>query len=147
MINVLLTNFYLLLCSYQSGFQPPTDIPFEDLSKMESSNSTQSPYGGIGTLSSMSIHAKGTLIGGKYKKRAGLLNSIFGSNKVSESRCQLPPPLHPTMPMVLVPVLVLVYSQLSQRSCNLFSLSGYLSFYLPIYLYPIPLPGTVYPVC
>lgn len=136
-LYILYLSLLLLLCSYQSGFQPPTDIPFEDLSKMESSNSTQSPYGGIGTLSSMSIHAKGTLIGGKYKKRAGLLNSIFGSNKVSESRCQL----------VLVPVLVLVYSQLSQRSCNLFSLSGYLSFYLPIYLYPIPLPGTVYPVC
>ncbi|XP_051859795.1 formin-binding protein 1-like isoform X5 [Drosophila albomicans] len=64
---------------YQSGFQPPADIPFEDLSKMDSSIATQSNYSSV-TYNHLTI--KGTISGPKFKKpRGGILNSIFGSNK------------------------------------------------------------------
>ncbi|KAL7732662.1 hypothetical protein ACLKA6_013586 [Drosophila palustris] len=67
---------------YQSGFTPPPDIPFEDLSKMDSSiASNQSNYSNV-TYNHMTI--KGTISGPKFKKpRGGILNSIFGSNKNS----------------------------------------------------------------
>ncbi|KAH8390562.1 hypothetical protein KR215_005198 [Drosophila sulfurigaster] len=66
---------------YQSGFQPPADIPFEDLSKMDSSIATQSNYSSV-TYNHLTI--KGTISGPKFKKpRGGILNSIFGSNKNS----------------------------------------------------------------
>ncbi|KAH8365580.1 hypothetical protein KR093_002261 [Drosophila rubida] len=66
---------------YQSGFTPPADIPFEDLSKMDSSIATQSNYSSV-TYNHLTI--KGTISGPKFKKpRGGILNSIFGSNKNS----------------------------------------------------------------
>ncbi|XP_051859800.1 formin-binding protein 1-like isoform X10 [Drosophila albomicans] len=72
---------------YQSGFQPPADIPFEDLSKMDSSIATQSNYSSV-TYNHLTI--KGTISGPKFKKpRGGILNSIFGSNK--EDFSDLPP--------------------------------------------------------
>ncbi|XP_062127387.1 formin-binding protein 1-like isoform X10 [Drosophila sulfurigaster albostrigata] len=72
---------------YQSGFQPPADIPFEDLSKMDSSIATQSNYSSV-TYNHLTI--KGTISGPKFKKpRGGILNSIFGSNK--EDYSDLPP--------------------------------------------------------
>lgn len=65
---------------YQSGFQPPGDLPFEDLSKADSdtSNNSQtysnSSGGGLNHLT-----AKGTTKD-KLKKRVGLFG-IFTSNK------------------------------------------------------------------
>lgn len=60
---------------YQSGFQPPGDIPFEDLSKgdNESQHNSQINHA-INTM-------KGTIGANKLKKRAGIFN-IFSSNKV-----------------------------------------------------------------
>ncbi|XP_033149620.1 formin-binding protein 1-like, partial [Drosophila busckii] len=64
---------------YQSGFTPPTDIPFEDLSKMDSSSAPQSNYSNV-TYNHNTF--KGTISAAKFKKpRGGILNSIFGSNK------------------------------------------------------------------
>ncbi|BFF98227.1 formin-binding protein 1-like [Drosophila madeirensis] len=63
---------------YQSGFTPPTDIPFEDLSKLDP-DSLQDHYS-----NSMSNHLtmRGTMSANKIKKRVGIFN-IFGSNKNS----------------------------------------------------------------
>lgn len=66
---------------YQSGFTPPTDIPFEDLSKMDPSVAPQSNYSSV-PYNHLTIKG-GTLTAAKLKKaRGGILNSIFGSNKV-----------------------------------------------------------------
>ncbi|XP_017137240.1 formin-binding protein 1-like isoform X15 [Drosophila miranda] len=61
---------------YQSGFAPPTDIPFEDLSKLDP-DTLQDHYN-----NSMSNHLtmRGTMSANKIKKRVGIFN-IFGSNK------------------------------------------------------------------
>ncbi|XP_034121041.1 formin-binding protein 1-like isoform X10 [Drosophila guanche] len=69
---------------YQSGFTPPTDIPFEDLSKLDP-DSLQDHYS-----NSMSNHLtmRGTMSANKIKKRVGIFN-IFGSNK--EDFSDLPP--------------------------------------------------------
>ncbi|XP_026848475.1 formin-binding protein 1-like isoform X12 [Drosophila persimilis] len=69
---------------YQSGFAPPTDIPFEDLSKLDP-DSLQDHYN-----NSMSNHLtmRGTMSANKIKKRVGIFN-IFGSNK--EDFSDLPP--------------------------------------------------------
>ncbi|XP_064546093.1 formin-binding protein 1-like isoform X2 [Drosophila montana] len=65
---------------YQSGFTPPTDIPFEDLSKMDPSAVPQSNYSSV-PYNHLTIKS-GTLTAAKLKKaRGGILNSIFGSNK------------------------------------------------------------------
>ncbi|XP_033242613.1 formin-binding protein 1-like isoform X13 [Drosophila miranda] len=63
---------------YQSGFAPPTDIPFEDLSKLDP-DTLQDHYN-----NSMSNHLtmRGTMSANKIKKRVGIFN-IFGSNKNS----------------------------------------------------------------
>ncbi|XP_023178727.1 formin-binding protein 1-like isoform X5 [Drosophila hydei] len=67
---------------YQSGFTPPTDIPFEDLSKMDPSVAPQSNYSSV-PYNHLTIKG-GTLTAAKLKKaRGGILNSIFGSNKNS----------------------------------------------------------------
>lgn len=68
---------------YQSGFQPPGDVPFEDLSKAdtESTNNSQINAININTI-------KGTISANKLKKRVGIFN-IFSSNKVS--RCSNQP--------------------------------------------------------
>ncbi|XP_033242614.1 formin-binding protein 1-like isoform X16 [Drosophila miranda] len=69
---------------YQSGFAPPTDIPFEDLSKLDP-DTLQDHYN-----NSMSNHLtmRGTMSANKIKKRVGIFN-IFGSNK--EDFSDLPP--------------------------------------------------------
>ncbi|XP_032590045.1 cdc42-interacting protein 4 isoform X3 [Drosophila grimshawi] len=60
---------------YQSGFTPPTDIPFEDLSKMDLSNVSNYSHSTIkGTIS---VRRKGV--------RNNILQSIFGSNKIIEA--------------------------------------------------------------
>lgn len=65
---------------YQSGFAPPGDIPFEDLSRMDpdSLNHSQTPHGGNNALNHLTL--KGTISAHKLKKRAGIFG-IFSSNK------------------------------------------------------------------
>lgn len=72
---------------YQSGFTIPTDIPFEDLSKSNPDSSLEQSHTHI-PLNKHTI--KGTVSGGKMKKRGGILgNILFGSNK--EDFSDLPP--------------------------------------------------------
>lgn len=61
---------------YQSGFQPPGDLPFEDLSKADSDTSNNSQ---TYTMPANHLTAKGTTKD-KLKKRVGLFG-IFASNK------------------------------------------------------------------
>ncbi|XP_020815942.1 formin-binding protein 1-like isoform X6 [Drosophila serrata] len=70
---------------YQSGFTPPRDIPFEDLSKLDPDTVQESHYS-----NSISNHLtiKGTMGANKLKKRVGIFN-IFGSTK--EDFSDLPP--------------------------------------------------------
>ncbi|XP_053987263.1 formin-binding protein 1-like isoform X5 [Hylaeus anthracinus] len=74
---------------YKSGFQPPGDFPFEDLSvaKTYDSNSQLSqPV--MQPIHNHHLTAKGTVSGGKIKKRVGIFG-IFSSNK--EDCSDLPP--------------------------------------------------------
>lgn len=65
---------------YQSGFQPPGDLPFEDLSKADSDTSNSSQTYSISTGGGLNhLTAKGTTKD-KLKKRVGLFG-IFTSNK------------------------------------------------------------------
>lgn len=64
---------------YKSGYQPPTDIPFEDLSRTDSNPAPPPPA--ISGLRPEAVTVKGTMSASKLKKRVGLF-SIFGSNKV-----------------------------------------------------------------
>lgn len=69
---------------YKSGFNPPEDIPFEDLSKggSDSGSSTNINNLHIGAkLKDGGLTVKGTISGKGIKKRAGLLG-IFGSRGV-----------------------------------------------------------------
>ncbi|XP_017789488.1 PREDICTED: LOW QUALITY PROTEIN: formin-binding protein 1-like [Habropoda laboriosa] len=71
----------LVIERYKSGFQPPGDFPFEDLSvaKTYDSNSQLSqPV--MQPIHNHHLTAKGTVSGGKMKKRVGLFG-IFSSNK------------------------------------------------------------------
>uniref|UniRef100_A0A0K8TM08 Putative cdc42-interacting protein cip4 n=1 Tax=Tabanus bromius TaxID=304241 RepID=A0A0K8TM08_TABBR len=67
---------------YQSGFTPPGDIPFEDLSKADPEASNNINYSNI-PLNNLTIN-KGTVGANKLKKRVGLFG-IFNSNKNSLS--------------------------------------------------------------
>ncbi|GFG34405.1 hypothetical protein Cfor_07669, partial [Coptotermes formosanus] len=72
---------------YKSGFQPPDDIPFEDLSAIKSGE-VQHPVNTV-AITSMRPEAmtvKGTMSAGKIKKRVGLFG-IFSSNKVEIECC------------------------------------------------------------
>ncbi|XP_054270179.1 formin-binding protein 1-like isoform X3 [Macrosteles quadrilineatus] len=60
---------------YKSGYQPPADFPFEDLSRTDS---TPTPTPAI--MRTEAVTVKGTMTAGKIKKRVGLF-SLFGSNK------------------------------------------------------------------
>ncbi|XP_059615460.1 formin-binding protein 1-like isoform X3 [Phlebotomus argentipes] len=62
---------------YKSGFTPPTDIPFEDLSKVDAESSNYSSQNNLG-INNMT--QKGTMGATKLKKRVGIFG-IFGSNK------------------------------------------------------------------
>ncbi|KPU77768.1 uncharacterized protein Dana_GF24736, isoform G [Drosophila ananassae] len=64
---------------YQSGFTPPRDIPFEDLSKSDPDAVHDSHYSNS-TANHLTI--RGTMSANKLKKRVGIFN-IFGSNKNS----------------------------------------------------------------
>ncbi|KAK9306288.1 hypothetical protein QLX08_003001 [Tetragonisca angustula] len=79
----------LVIERYKSGFQPPGDFPFEDLSvaKTYDSNSQLSqPV--MQPIHNHHLTAKGTVSGSKIKKRVGLFG-IFSSNK--EDCSDLPP--------------------------------------------------------
>ena len=91
----------LVIEKFKSGFLPPGDIPFEDLSSLDNMSGTQSQIntgqvfiikfhlGSInpgtpqGTPSEKKTSILGTITGGKIKKRSGLLG-IFGQNKVNK---------------------------------------------------------------
>ncbi|XP_039230727.1 formin-binding protein 1-like isoform X2 [Drosophila yakuba] len=62
---------------YQSGFTPPRDIPFEDLSKCDPDSVQDSHYS---NSTSNHLTIRGTMSANKLKKRVGIFN-IFGSNK------------------------------------------------------------------
>ncbi|KQS43581.1 uncharacterized protein Dere_GG14192, isoform H [Drosophila erecta] len=70
---------------YQSGFTPPRDIPFEDLSKCDPDSVQDSHYS---NSTSNHLTIRGTMSANKLKKRVGIFN-IFGSNK--EDFSDLPP--------------------------------------------------------
>ncbi|XP_016943811.3 formin-binding protein 1-like isoform X12 [Drosophila suzukii] len=64
---------------YQSGFTPPRDIPFEDLSKSDPDSAQDSHYN---YSISNPLTIKGTMSANKLRKRVGIFN-LFGSNKNS----------------------------------------------------------------
>nr|XP_016943810.1 formin-binding protein 1-like isoform X3 [Drosophila suzukii] len=70
---------------YQSGFTPPRDIPFEDLSKSDPDSAQDSHYN---YSISNPLTIKGTMSANKLRKRVGIFN-LFGSNK--EDFSDLPP--------------------------------------------------------
>lgn len=70
---------------YKSGFQPPEDFPFEDLSRQNTfENGSTMHMNTLPTLQKLEpgFTVKGTISAGKIKKRVGIFN-IFGSNKVN----------------------------------------------------------------
>ncbi len=85
----------LVIERYKSGFSPPEDVPFEDLSNMRSGSvgsDSSSNGGGSGAIHSTisltssgilkSESKSGTLTAMKLKKRAGIF-SIFNAGKVT----------------------------------------------------------------
>ncbi|XP_058804783.1 formin-binding protein 1-like isoform X2 [Phymastichus coffea] len=75
----------LVIERYKSGFQPPGDFPFEDLSvakQMLDGSNSKLPQP---TMQPIHNHltVKGTVSGGKIKKRVGIFG-IFSSNKLIE---------------------------------------------------------------
>lgn len=83
----------LVIDRYKSGFEPPEDVPFEDLSTMKNGDSTTTVS--IPTIKADSATLRGTISVGKLKKRGGLFG-IFGSNKnngceIKEDYSDLPP--------------------------------------------------------
>lgn len=78
----------LVIERYKSGFEPPGDFPFDDLSRGGESTPLILPgsgntyvSSGVGAHRSESMTVKGTMSAGKLKKRVGLF-AIFSSNKV-----------------------------------------------------------------
>ncbi|XP_019767766.1 formin-binding protein 1-like isoform X4 [Dendroctonus ponderosae] len=71
----------LVIEKYKSGFQPPEDFPFEDLSKGGSDSGSANNLNNIQLGSKIKdggYTVKGTITGKAMKKRAGIFN-IFGS--------------------------------------------------------------------
>ncbi|KAL1509420.1 hypothetical protein ABEB36_004162 [Hypothenemus hampei] len=71
----------LVIEKYKSGFQPPEDFPFEDLSKGGSDSGSVNNLNNIqlsGKIKDGGYTVKGTITGKVMKKRAGIFN-IFGS--------------------------------------------------------------------
>jgi len=89
--RILMSNLHLLLqdCQqvierFKTGFQPPEDIPFEDLSAIKCGEAPPPQMNGHGNTLRGETHLltyKGTLSSGKLKKRSGIFG-IFGNNKV-----------------------------------------------------------------
>jgi len=78
----------LVIEKFKSGFLPPGDIPFEDLSSLDNMSGSINPGTPQGTPSEKKTSILGTITGVKIKKRSGLLG-IFGQNK--EDFSELPP--------------------------------------------------------
>merc|ERR1719228_1716027 len=70
----------LVIEKFKSGFVPPGDIPFEDLSSLDNMSASINPGTPQGTPTEKKTSILGTISGGKFKKRSGLLG-IFGQNK------------------------------------------------------------------
>lgn len=72
----------LVIDRYKSGFQPPGDIQFEDLSRTNDSSTMPAPPPptNVGGLRPEAMTVKGTISAGKLKKRVGIFG-IFSSNK------------------------------------------------------------------
>ncbi|XP_060527343.1 formin-binding protein 1-like isoform X2 [Cylas formicarius] len=76
----------LVIEKYKSGFQPPDDFPFEDLSKGGSDAGSANNINNIqigGRLKDGGYTVKGTITGKAMKKRAGIFN-IFGGRGLAE---------------------------------------------------------------
>lgn len=71
----------MVIEKYKSGFLPPGDIPFEDLSTVDSGSALGTPA----TPAEKKTSILGTITGGKIKKRSGLLG-IFGQTKVNTTQ-------------------------------------------------------------
>lgn len=69
-------NFFLS-CRYQTGFTPPSDKKFEDLSKMDPEPPVASQFG-----SRVINRMTETISGNKMKKRGGIFG-MFAPNKVN----------------------------------------------------------------
>ncbi|KAJ8680909.1 hypothetical protein QAD02_016696, partial [Eretmocerus hayati] len=89
----------LVIERYKSGFQPPGDFPFEDLSAAKMLDSNSKPAQPVMQPIHNHLTAKGTVSGSKIKKRVGIFG-IFSSNKnnvpgygdgVKEDYSDLPP--------------------------------------------------------
>jgi len=86
----------IVIEKYKSGFLPPGDIPFEDLSSLDNVSGNINASTPQGTPSEKKTSILGTITGGKIKKRSGLLG-IFGQNKnvsvpaIQEDFSELPP--------------------------------------------------------
>jgi len=79
----------IVIEKYKSGFTPPGDQPFEDLSCTDSGSSNNISTGsGVSTPIEKKLSILGTITGGKIKKRSGLLG-IFTQSK--EDFSELPP--------------------------------------------------------
>ena len=75
------TDMLLVIERYKSGFQPPGDFPFEDLSATKTYDSNSQLSQPVMQPIHNHLTVKGTVSGGKIKKRVGIFN-IFSSNKV-----------------------------------------------------------------
>lgn len=72
---------------YKSGFSPPGDVPFEDLSSTDSTSvngSMTSMQQSINPILEKKTSLIGTITGGRIRKRSGLLG-LFTTSKVSRS--------------------------------------------------------------
>lgn len=76
----------LVIERYKSGFQPPGDFPFEDLSVAKNYDSNSQLAQPVMQPIHNHLTVKGTVTGGKIKKRVGLFG-IFSSNKVDNLLC------------------------------------------------------------
>lgn len=75
----------LVIEKFKSGFQPPEDFPFEDLSKGGSDSGSATNINNIhvsGKVKEGSYTVKGTITTKAMKKRTGIFH-IFGSRGVS----------------------------------------------------------------
>jgi len=87
----------LVIEKFKSGFLPPGDIPFEDLSSHDTTSGSINPGTPQGTPSEKKTSILGTITGGKIKKRSGLLGifgptkNVTGLNTTQEDFSELPP--------------------------------------------------------
>ena len=69
---------------FKSGFSPPSDIPFEDLSNGDTTSvngSMSSMHQSINPILEKKTSLIGTITGGRIRKRSGLLG-LFSNSKV-----------------------------------------------------------------